>query len=261
MLRSDRALLDAFRRGEPAALSRVYFEYVDAVFSVVRHGFIVDSTSGRIRGEPDPADQRDVVQEVFARAFKEKARLSYDGLNPYRPYLLRICKNLMIDRARARSRVVALEEQDRSGRPIDEWLADDELPDELNLDTDPEWRALVQIAGDFVKTLDDEMKQFVKLRYEDQGSQYDVAAAMGITRRRVRTLEDRVEKALKKAIAKKGARVPVALILLLAGAAAASARADHGRTVAPFASAAYSADSNHAGTPGAARSSAARSSL
>lgn len=214
MLRSDRALLDAFRKGDPAALSKVYWEYVDAVAAVVRHGFIVDA-SGRVRGEPDPADQRDVVQEVFSRAFSEKARLSYDGINPYRPYLLRICKNLMIDRARARSRIVALEEQDRSGRPIDEWLADDTLPDEPNLDTDPEWRAQVAVTSAFVATLDAEAKQFVKLRYEEQKSQYEVADLMGVTRRRVRTLEDRVEKGLRKALAQKGHKAPVALSLLL----------------------------------------------
>jgi RNA polymerase sigma-70 factor, ECF subfamily len=215
VLRSDRALLDAFRRGDPAALSKVYWEYVDAVAAVARHGFIVDA-SGRVRGEPAPADQRDVVQEVFARAFSDKARRAYDGINPYRPYLLRICKNLMIDRARARSRVVALEEQDRSGRPIDEWLADDTLPDEPNLDTDPEWRALVALTESFVRTLDDEARQFVKLRYEEQKSQYEVADLMKVTRRRVRTLEARVEKGLRRAMAAKGQRAPEALVLLLA---------------------------------------------
>ncbi len=222
MLRSDRALLDAFRRGEPDALTRVYTEYVDDVARIVRHGFIVEN--GRVRGEVAAADQRDVVQEVFMRAFAEKARLAYDGLNPYRPYLLRICKNLMIDRARARSRIVPLEEQDRLGRPIDEWLADDKLPDEENLDLDPEWRALVALTSEFCKTLDAEAREFVRLRYELQGSQYDVADAMKITRRRVRTLEERVEKGLKKALASKRSKVSAAMVVLLLCALGAEGR-------------------------------------
>ena len=55
-----------------------------------------------VAGVPDTDAEHDLVRETFVRAFAEKARSSFDGLRPYRPFLLRITKNLMIDRFRSR---------------------------------------------------------------------------------------------------------------------------------------------------------------
>src|SRR5262252_8510520 len=107
---SDRALLDAFRRGDREALATVYFHYVDDIAAIVRHGFSVPATGARVHGVSDEQAQRDVVQEVFARAFAARARDAYDGVRPYGPYLRRIARNLMIDRARAEGHTVALDD-------------------------------------------------------------------------------------------------------------------------------------------------------
>jgi DNA-directed RNA polymerase specialized sigma24 family protein len=107
---SDRALLDAFRRGDRGALTTVYFHYVDEVAAIVRHGFSIPDTGAQVRGIADESTQRDVVQEVFARAFAPRARDAYDGVRPYGPYLKRIARNLMIDRARAEGNTVTLED-------------------------------------------------------------------------------------------------------------------------------------------------------
>ena len=40
------------------------------------------------------------MQEAFRRAFEERARSAYDGLRPYRRYLLTITRNLVIDQLR-----------------------------------------------------------------------------------------------------------------------------------------------------------------
>ena len=102
IFRDDRPLLDAFRRGDRAAAERVYYHYVDDVDKLVRRGFILDAKETiRVPGIGDADAAADLVQEVFVRALSEPARLSYDGLRPYRPYLLRIAKNLLIDRLRA----------------------------------------------------------------------------------------------------------------------------------------------------------------
>src|SRR6478672_2492853 len=88
----DRELLSAFRAGERAALERVYLAYVDDVFRLIAVGF-----------ERNPHEQRSLVQDVFVRAFSDRARLGFDGIRPYRPYLLTIARNVLVDRARAQS--------------------------------------------------------------------------------------------------------------------------------------------------------------
>ena len=61
----------------------------------------------------------DLVQEVFLRAFDERARLGYDGLRPYRPYLLRIAKNLRIDTARRDGRWAVSAASAKDAEPVD----------------------------------------------------------------------------------------------------------------------------------------------
>ncbi len=81
----DRPLLDAFRAGEQSALTRVYWHYVDTVARLVRFGFFVGDDKQRVPGISEAAAQTDALQEIFARAFSEKARIAYDGLQPYGP--------------------------------------------------------------------------------------------------------------------------------------------------------------------------------
>src|SRR5262249_10922972 len=102
LLAGDRELLDAFRRGDREALARVYHHYVDAVARLVRYGFLLETRNLRISGARDVDAENEIIQDVFVRAFGERARLGYDGIRPYRPYLLRIAKNLLVDQARSR---------------------------------------------------------------------------------------------------------------------------------------------------------------
>ncbi len=103
----DRALCEAFRRGERGALGEVYQEYAAAVFALLRRGFEFESAGRRIRfaGFAEHAEVENLVQEVFVRAFGEPARLAYDGLRPYRNYLFTIARNLVSDIYRKKSRV------------------------------------------------------------------------------------------------------------------------------------------------------------
>ena len=98
----NQELLLAFREGTREALTRVYQHYVDEVARGVRRGFFLGEGRERIPGAPDDQAQRELVQEVFLRAFSEKARNAYDGLRPFRPYLMRIVRNLLIDYWRRR---------------------------------------------------------------------------------------------------------------------------------------------------------------
>jgi RNA polymerase sigma factor (sigma-70 family) len=188
----NRPLLMAFRRGERSALETVYWHYVDGVESFVRRGFTVGDT--RVRGLTDP-DVAEVVQETFMRAFTAGARASYDGLRPYRPYLLRIARNLLVDRARLAGRLR---------------LGDDEgLADQLEDAAEPADAALERVeladaARAFVEGLDAASRDFVRLRFEQGASQDAVAGELGITRRRVRTLEKRIRADLEQHLQRAG---------------------------------------------------------
>jgi RNA polymerase sigma-70 factor (ECF subfamily) len=197
VLEDDRQLLDGFRRGDRAALSRVYEAYVGELELVARRGFVTGMQAEfRVPGAP-PEDVRDIVQETFVRAFAPKARDGYDGLRPYRPYLLRILKNLMIDRVRKLNREVA-EGEDGVG-DIDAAIDRNEalrLDAPMLQDEALRWKRLHEAYDEYQKDLDTEERELVRLRYDEGMSQRDAADAMGATRRRVRTVEERIRTSL-----------------------------------------------------------------
>ncbi|MFW2388199.1 MAG: RNA polymerase sigma factor [Polyangiales bacterium] len=187
LLQDSRALLDDFRAGTSDALTTVFNAYVDDIARVVRFGFALDDRS-YVYGIADSEEQKDMVQEVFVRAFADKARAAYDGLRPYRPYVLRIAKNLMIDRARKigrRPKKVEPSVEISIDALIDR---DAPLPE---LEEDIDWKNQRAIARSYIGSLSSELSELVRLRFVECLAQADVARAMGITRRRVRTLEKR----------------------------------------------------------------------
>ncbi len=194
-LEQDRELLAAFREGRADVLTRIYHALVDDVFRVAALGFV--TRNGSIRPERDPDEQRAIVQEVFVRAFAERARMAYDGLRPYRPYLLTIAKNVIIDRARTRSTEAAA----HSEIDVDTIIATDApIPGEVQ--ETMEQQQLRAAAAAYVATLDEESRAFVRLRFDQELSQADAATQLGVTRRRVRTLEHRVMTGLRKFLKK-----------------------------------------------------------
>lgn len=191
---NDRPLLDGFRRGDRAALSKVYFHYVDAVATLARCGFVLDEGS-RIPGAESAEVERELVQESFARAFSLRGREGYDGLRPYRPYLLRITKNLLIDRLRRRRPELSLDD------PSSERLLEESplgTPPEVSPEEALHFGTLAQAARAFLGEAPADLRELVRLRFEEDLSQEDAAATLGISRRRVRTLEEKAQQGLKK---------------------------------------------------------------
>ena len=170
---------------------------------MARRGFTMESQGMVVPGAGDREVERELVQDTFLRAFAEAARLAYDGLRPYRPYLLRITKNLMIDRLRARSKEGAAAAGDvgdidrllETNAPFDAEPARDAAED-------LRWRELEARTAEYVAGLDEESRQVVKLRFEEELSQDTVASRMRCTRRRVRTLEERVQDGLRRHLRK-----------------------------------------------------------
>jgi RNA polymerase sigma factor (sigma-70 family) len=200
ILRDNRDLLDRFRRGEPDALEEVYRTYVGVVDSVAGRGIVVASSGARVSGPAEYQDRLDLVQETFTRAFGEKARMAYDGVREYRPYLLSICRNLVVDWARRTARELPtgfseeqIEAPDTAEEPGDAWA-------------DPVARRAVE---DYLARLPADLLEVHRQRFVLGVSQTEAARAMGLTRQRVRTLESKLKKGLrrelKRSAVKKGA--------------------------------------------------------
>ena len=200
---NDRELLERFRRGDRAALAAVYERYVDDVATLARRGFTIES-SGHVYVRGATGDgERELVQDTFVRAFAEKARLAYDGIGPYRPYLLRVTKNLMIDRYRAGQKEAKHVEHDTGVGDIDVLLAANAaLPAGEPVDLD--WKAQLAATAEYLATLDDESRRIITLRFEDELSQDEVAARVGCTRRRVRSVEASAQDELRVYLRKRG---------------------------------------------------------
>jgi RNA polymerase sigma-70 factor, ECF subfamily len=194
-LESDRALLASFKKGERAALARVFDVYVDDVVRTIRAGVTVkvDGASVRVgKGIPE-ADVEALVQETFARAFAPPARDAYDGIRPYGAYLSTIARNLVVDRGRDLVRV----SRRVAGKVDVETVADDEA-------ADPSWRIeeeqLQQVLQTYQAKLDEPDKSIFRLRYEDQLSHPQTAKALGLSEVTVRRRDTRLRAALLDAL-------------------------------------------------------------
>jgi RNA polymerase sigma factor (sigma-70 family) len=182
----------------------VYHAYRDDVVRLLRSGFSVKGSTGkgsapmRVPGLTDWALQ-DAVQEVFVKAFGDKARRSYDGVRPYRPFLLQIAKNVRIDQMRRSWREVGLAEAglpERAPDTPDDWYTGHpyfRAPEETL-----HWQRMCRAAAHFLRGLDHESQRFALLRFVDELSQTEIARAMSVTRRRARTLEGRLVTGLKR---------------------------------------------------------------
>jgi RNA polymerase sigma-70 factor (ECF subfamily) len=212
-LLEDRRLLDGFRRGDESALTEVYREYVPKVVDALRLGFSFESSGNRLRfkGFSDPLELETFVQAVFIRAFSEPARMSYDGLRPFEPYLLTIARNVVIDELRRRrsaiERLIDVDPGDRSEPVSQAPLPDEEL----------EGNRVRRLVEDFVGSLDAHGRHYVQLRFADGLSQLAAAREMRISRMRARLLEKRVLGGLKKRLLRAGYDATCFAHILLTG--------------------------------------------
>lgn len=105
----DRDLLKRYRAGEVAALEALVEKYRRPLF-----GFIVNMTGGQ-----DDAD--DIFQETWYRAIRKLAGYRQGNLLGW---LVRIARNLVIDRYRRRKPDVSLDAEDGAGRALGERIED-----------------------------------------------------------------------------------------------------------------------------------------
>jgi RNA polymerase sigma factor (sigma-70 family) len=189
-LEHDGQLHTAFRRGDHDALARVYREQVPALRLMLTRGFAFTSRGRKLRYRGcAPDDLDDIVQEVFARAFTEAARLAYDGQRPYRNYLFAIARNLVVQRARvATPRLL----------PYDELPARDELPSR-SPSPDRAFEASRQLAR-LVQSLGPDERSLFELRLARRYSAERAATELGWSAYRVRRTEQRLRRMLARSL-------------------------------------------------------------
>jgi RNA polymerase sigma-70 factor, ECF subfamily len=191
-----RELLAAFRRGERAAMEQVYWGCVDEIERVVRSAL----AKARIqsRWQASASDVRDLVQETFVRAFDERARIAYDGLRPYLPFLCTIARNLVVDAVR------------KQGREIT--TAELELPDEPEPELPWTDRATVRAVEEYLAGLDPELRAVHERLYVQNESQEAAGRALGLSRQQVRTLAHKLRAGLARHLRNQSAETPVKMI-------------------------------------------------
>lgn len=209
LLSSDRRLLDGFRRGDSDALTRVYDEYAPALAAFLARGFTF-SSKGRLlqfRGYHQPFDLENALQETFARAFSERARLSYDGLSPYKSYLTAIARNLVLSELRRREIAMSQLVQVRDdGEEVTPSVADVDASAPGIVAETPQPSAehefmrqeLLKLYRAFIGELDDKERGFFDARFEQRKTQIEAGAAVGLSHMQARTLEKKLRKRFLK---------------------------------------------------------------
>lgn len=161
----------------------------------------------RFRGFSEPFRLQESVQAGFIHAFRKAARQAYDGQRPFRPYLLGIVRNFLIDEFRKEqtlSRYVVL---------VGDFVAEGESTEEAmnRIGTaepapSPELEAIrSELAGTlqvFVQGLDEADQALLTRHLMGNESQREVADELGIdrneVRKRIRTMRERLLKHLKR---------------------------------------------------------------
>jgi RNA polymerase sigma-70 factor, ECF subfamily len=194
-----RELLDRFRNGDSDALEAVYRAYVDSVCKIVRHGCSRPGVSTSVPGAAG-ANTGDLVQEIFLKAFSRPARLAYDGVRPYGPYLYTIARHALVDWARHFGREVPTAWRTLESA-LEEQAAGEDPPY-----ADPATMALVE---QFLRELPGDLRAVHEKRYTLGLSQHEAANALGMSRQTLRTAETRLRTSLARALARRRLR-PVA---------------------------------------------------
>lgn len=207
-LEEDRALLDGFRAGRPAALQEVYHRYGPDLARYLRHGFSFSSggRACRYNGARSTFDLEDKLQDAFARAFSERARLGYDGISPYGQYLRTIARNLIIDDFRKKEHALV----DYSFQDVPEPAGTDAGAYDFvpRATPSPEQSAeqaqLQALVVRFIEGLSARERTIYQLRFEQRLEHKDITEQTGLSPARVKTSEERIRVRFFKFMRKNG---------------------------------------------------------
>jgi RNA polymerase sigma factor (sigma-70 family) len=207
-LAKDKKLLDSFKKGDRDAMDQVYRHYHRGVTAFLRKGFTFRSGTGHFffKGIQDNSDLRSAVQEVFRRAFEDRARQSYNGVNSFTNWILAIGRNMVINQFRNREIAFSdyISPTDERGHLT---VMDDEITEEFSgilygrpskpQDSVFEHGELKGLIDAFTKELSEHDRKLLILRFAEGLGQEETAKLLGSTRMKVRTAESRLRSRLR----------------------------------------------------------------
>jgi RNA polymerase sigma factor (sigma-70 family) len=188
LLQNHPELLSAYRAGDDAALASIYRHYSAPLAAYCR-------SLARGIGNAElcqPSAVQDVMQEAFMRAFSKPARLAYDGQRDFLPYLKAIARNCALNALRRRSGELLFRHERLRG-------VGEALSNEYGYEPD-----VLATLEAYLSSLPPALKDLYEQRFERELSQESASAALGLTRRSLRTLEARFTRGLRRALAVAG---------------------------------------------------------
>jgi len=206
-LRSTPRLLAGYRRGDNAALTAVYTHYLSDVESALRNGIVIKSTGVRLRLK-SADDLDELVNDVFDRVFLRKHRLAFDGTLHFGPYLMVVARNLLVDYWRKRGREVSFPDRDSSDAIS---LLGGAVVIAAQVDAEHGWLEpkAKAIALQYSQGLVSPLREVFVALYDEGLTQEKAAAQLGISRKRLRTLRDRLREELRELLEQAGIRASI----------------------------------------------------
>ena len=212
-LAKNKELLERFRVGDKKAMEEIYLQYSPGVHRFLRNGFTFRSGGGHcyFKGIKIEDELNVAVQEVFRRAFEERARNAYNGINSFSNWVLAIGRNMVINKFRNREIAFSDYISKGSGEDRSHIAAMDSAVSSVSAtysgilyaqapgsqDDNYEKSELKGLIGEFMKEITEEDRQLLVLRFIENISQEDAANVMGSTRMKVRTAEQKLRRRLR----------------------------------------------------------------
>jgi RNA polymerase sigma factor (sigma-70 family) len=196
IFKDNRKLLDDFRRGKASVFRIVYKHYIENMELFVANGWYNSENGNKVYGIVDFEVQAELVQEIFMKAFSEKARMSYDGFRPYKIFLLGIARNVVVDYFRKQPRDML------THASVDVATMNIETNADLDMiaarEHDLDWQRCIAATKDYVATLDAIHRRFVEFRFHDEMTLMEVARRLELSRGKARQLEKELGRSLKR---------------------------------------------------------------
>jgi RNA polymerase sigma-70 factor (ECF subfamily) len=172
----DASLVKATLAGDSAAFSELYRRHVGAVHTVI------------VSGLSNPATQAECVQEVFTRAIERLSQLREQSR--FRPWVLQIARNVMIDGQRAKARSPVVEDD-----PEDEGPMPDPTPDQLS-----ELSELARLVDGYIAGLSKRDATAVAMVTYFDFTPTEVAEALGMTPNAAKVAIHRARRRMRDAL-------------------------------------------------------------
>lgn len=173
----DAALVDATLAGDSAAFSELYRRHAKAVHTVIASGL------------SNPATQAECLQEVFTRALERLSQLR--DRSRFRPWLLQIARNVVIDGQRAKAKGPVLDDD----LDTDNENAADPTPEQLS-----ELGELARLVDGAVAGLSKRDATAVAMVTYFDFTPTEVAEALGMTPNAAKVAVHRARRRLRDAL-------------------------------------------------------------